>query len=66
MNDDKINDEILIKTTDTWEFSVSKAKQCMFINTTEYHPKKLELSRQDVQDLLNKMDKIIKGKKWLF
>ncbi len=38
MNDDKINDEILIKTINTWE-----------------------LSRQDVQDLLNKMDKIIKN-----
>ncbi len=63
MNNDKINDEVLIKTTDTWELSVSKAKQCMFINTTDYHSKKLELSRQDVQDLLNKMDKIIKGKK---
>jgi hypothetical protein len=66
MNDDKINDEKLIKKIGAWEFSVSKAKQCMFIDTTDYHPKKLELSRQDVQDLLNKMDKIIKGKKWLF
>jgi hypothetical protein len=38
----------------------------MFIDTTDYHPKKLELSRQDVQDLLNKMDKIIKRKEMVF
>ncbi len=61
MNDDRINDEIIIKEIDAWEFSVSKLKKCMYVNTINYHPIKLELSRQDVQDLLNKMDNIIKS-----
>ncbi len=63
MNTDNTNDEIIIKEIDAWIFSVSKLKKCMYLDTVDYHPIKLEFSRQDVQELLNKMDKIIKSKK---
>jgi hypothetical protein len=49
----------MIKEIDNWKLSISKSKRRIYIDTTEYHPFLLELSRDDLQELLDVMDKMI-------
>ena len=56
---DDIEDETIIERIDAWEFSVSKSRKRLYIDTTHYHPFKLELTREDLQKLLDKMDNVI-------
>ncbi len=58
-----VEDEVTIKEIDTWKFSLSKSRERLYIDTTSYHPLKLGLSREDLQELLDTMDKAAKGKK---
>ena len=53
-------DEITIKEIDAWKLSFSKSESCLCINTTAYHPFTLKLSRNDLQELLDSIDKLIK------
>jgi hypothetical protein len=57
---DDIKDETIIEKSDAWEFSVSKSRKRLYINTIHYHPFKLELTRDDLQKLLDVMDEMIK------
>ena len=59
----KVDDEVIIKRVDAWEFSVSKSRKRLYIDTTHYHPFKLELTRNDLQELMDTMDKMIKRNK---
>ncbi len=52
-------DEKIIKQIDDWKISASKSEQCLYINTTSYHPFKLKLSRDDLRQLLETLDGII-------
>ena len=60
---EKVEDEITIKQVDAWEFSMSKSRKRLYIDTTSYHPLKLGLSREDLQELLDTMDGVVKTKK---
>jgi hypothetical protein len=48
----------MIKEIDNWKLSISKSKRRIYIDATEYHPFPLELSRDDLQELLDAIDKI--------
>lgn len=50
------SDEAVIREIDNWKLSISRSKKRIYINTTEYHPFPLELSRDDLQGLLDAMD----------
>ena len=60
---ENVEDEITIKQVDAWEFSMSKSRKRLYIDTTSYHPLKLGLSREDLQELLDTMDGVVKTKK---
>ncbi len=60
---ENVADEITIKQIDAWEFSVSRSKKRLYIDTTSYHPIKLGLTRDDLQELLDSMDDVVKTKK---
>jgi hypothetical protein len=53
-------DEITIKEIDAWKLSFSKSERCLCINTTSYHPFTLKLSRNDLRELIDSIDKLIK------
>ena len=53
-----VSDEEIIKEIDSWTLSISKSKRRIYIDTTEYHPFPLELSRDDLQELLDAIDQI--------
>lgn len=53
-----VSDEEIIKIIDSWKFSISTSKRRMYIDTTEYHALPLELSRDDLQGLLDVMDEM--------
>ena len=53
--------EILIKEIDSWKLSYSIPDRCLCINTTDYHPFALKLSRSDLTGLLETVDKMIEG-----
>jgi hypothetical protein len=53
-----VADEEIIKEIDNWTLSISKSKRRIYINATEYHPFPLELSRDDLQGLLDAIDKM--------
>jgi len=55
----KLKDEKRIKVIDAWQFSVSKSRKLMFIDTTDHHPLKLSLTRKDLKELLDTMDNLI-------
>jgi len=42
-------DTTLYRELDCWELSISKKKQCLIIDTTEYHPGLLFLTKEDLQ-----------------
>lgn len=52
------SDEEIMKVIDSWKFSISKSRKRMYIDTTEYHALPLELSRDDLQGLLDAMDEM--------
>ncbi len=55
-----IDDEVIIKNINDWQISVSKSRKRLYINTVSYHPPKLEFSREDLQELIKILDKVIK------
>jgi hypothetical protein len=55
----KIDDEVIVKLVDGWKFSVSGSTKLLYVDTTDYHPLKLELTRNDLQELMDNMDEII-------
>ena len=52
------NDDILIKQIDTWELFYSKEDKCLCIDTIDYHPPTLKLSRDYLKQLLDTVDKL--------
>ena len=52
------NDDIHIKYIESWKLSYSKEEKCLCINTTDYHSFPLKLSRDDLQELLETVDKL--------
>ncbi len=60
---EKLDDEVIIKRVDTWEFSVSRSRRRLYIDTNDYHPFKLELTRDDLQKLMDDLDGVVKTKK---
>ena len=55
-----LEDEKVIKVVDAWQFSVSKSRQRLYIDTTDHHPLKVGLTREDLKGLMDAMDKEIK------
>jgi hypothetical protein len=56
-------DEIIIKQLGDWKISASQSEQCLYINTSSYHPFNLKLSRDDLRQLLEILDGIINNKR---
>lgn len=50
------DDEVLIKEVDAWEISFSKTKDCIFIDTTSYHPFKLKLTKNELLEFVKIID----------
>jgi hypothetical protein len=52
-------DEKIIKQLGDWKISASRSEQCLYLNTSSYHPFNLKLSRDDLSELLEILDGII-------
>ena len=54
---EKEKDERIVKNIGNWEITCSPSKKCLYIDTTSYHTFKLKLTKKDLQDLINILDK---------
>ena len=52
-------DEILIKESGNWKLSFSQSEKCLYIDTTDYHPFPLKLTRNELKDLLKTLEEMI-------
>jgi hypothetical protein len=57
----RAEDETVIKEIDDWEISFSVSQSTLYIDTVSYHPPRLKLSREDLKELLNTIDTMIKA-----
>ncbi len=48
-NDEFPQDSTLYRELDCWELRISKTEQCLIIDSTEYHPGLLFLTKEDLQ-----------------
>jgi len=45
-------DSTLYRELDCWELRISKRRQCLIIDSTEYHPGLLFLTREDLEQAI--------------
>jgi hypothetical protein len=57
----KADDEVVIKLVDAWQFSVSRSRKRLYVDTINYHPFKLALTRNELQELMDTMDNMVNG-----
>jgi hypothetical protein len=48
-------DAKLWQALDSWDLYISKEDQSLFIDTSEYHPGLLSLTRKDLEDIIKAM-----------
>lgn len=54
-------DETVIREVDDWEISFSVSENTLYIDAVSYHPPRLRLSRDDLKELLDTIDTMIKA-----
>ncbi|MBC8413008.1 MAG: hypothetical protein ISR96_06815 [Nitrospira sp.] len=50
-------DEELIRQIDSWKITLSPIKKRIYIDTISYHPVKLALTKKDLLELIEQIDK---------
>ena len=53
-------DEKIIKSVGDWAISISRAQKRIYIKTLSYHAPPLKLSRDDLKELINTFDEIVR------
>jgi hypothetical protein len=51
------SDAKLWETLESWDLYISKEDQSLFVDTSEYHPGLLSLTRKDLEDIIKAMSK---------
>jgi hypothetical protein len=50
-------DAKLWETLDSWDLYISREDQSLFVDTSEYHPGLLSLTRKDLEDIIKALSK---------
>ena len=50
-------DEKVVKHIDSWEITCSPSNKCLYLDTTSYQTFKLKLTRGDLQELMDLLDR---------
>jgi hypothetical protein len=48
-------DAKIYKTLGSWQLRISKAERCLIIDTTDYHPGVLSLTKEDLEQVLKEL-----------
>ena len=54
----RADDETVIKEIDDWQISFSVTENALYIDTVSYHPPRLKLSRAELKDLLDTINRM--------
>lgn len=57
----RADDETVIKEVDDWQISYSVTENTLYIDSVSYHPPRLKFSRDDLKELIDTIDKMIKA-----
>jgi len=57
----RADDETVLKEIDDWQISFSVTENALYIDTISYHPPRLKFSRDELKQLLDTIDKMIKA-----
>jgi hypothetical protein len=57
----RADDETVIKEVDDWQISYSMSENALYVDTVSYHPPRLKFSRDDLKELLDTIDNMIKA-----
>ena len=57
----RADDETVIKEVDDWQLSYSVSENALYVDAVSYHPPRLKFSRDDLKELLDTIDNMIKA-----
>jgi len=57
----RADDETVIKEVDDWEISFSVSENALYIDALSYHPPRLKFSRDELKELLDTIDTMIRS-----